>query len=227
MEAIVLAGGLGTRLREVIADLPKPMAPLAGRPFLEILLAFLSRQGVQRAILSIGYRAEVILEYFGDNFDGIELRYAIEQTPLGTGGAIRAALQHCTGDHVLVVNGDTFIEFELAVLQRMWATDHQPIIVARHCDDTARYGRLEVRGGQVVSFLEKGGCGPGLINAGAFVLPVNFLDCYSPGERFQFETGFLVEYVKTEKLQVYVSEGRFIDIGIPQDYQLAQALLSN
>src|SRR5437660_613655 len=98
MEAIVLAGGLGIRLRGVVPDLPKPMAPIAGRPFLEILLASLSRKGLARVVLSVGFMAEKISTYFGDRFGNLELVYVIESQPLGTGGAVRLAMQTCVTD---------------------------------------------------------------------------------------------------------------------------------
>ena len=107
MEAIVLAGGFGTRLRQVVADVPKPMAPIADRPFLEILLGSLARKGFSQVVLSLGFMAEKISDHFGARFAGMDIAYVVEETPLGTGGAIRLALDACTQDHVFVFNGDT------------------------------------------------------------------------------------------------------------------------
>ena len=107
-EAIVLAGGFGTRLREVLPDLPKPMAPVAGRPFLEILLTSLADKGFSRVVLSLGYMADKIITYFGNSFTGLDLIYVVEDEPLGTGGAVRLALSQCLQDHIYILNGDTF-----------------------------------------------------------------------------------------------------------------------
>ncbi len=113
MEAIVLAGGFGTRLRQVVPDLPKPMAPIAGRPFLEILLLSLYQKGFSRVVLSLGFMAEKIIAHFGDRYVGMDLVYAVEHHPLGTGGAIRVALAQCASDHVFVFNGDTYLDLEV------------------------------------------------------------------------------------------------------------------
>ena len=112
MEAVILAGGFGTRLREVVADVPKPMAKVGEKPFLEILLMNLELKGFKRVILSLGFKAEIIKHYFGTNFRDIELVYEVETTPLGTGGALKAALANCKEDYSFVFNGDTFQEFD-------------------------------------------------------------------------------------------------------------------
>jgi len=226
MEVIILAGGLGTRLRQVIENLPKPMAPVAGRPFLEILLNFLAQQGVTRVILSIGFMAEVIIGHFKDEFAGMEIVYAVEQIRLGTGGAIRNALQYCQDDHILIVNGDTFIDFNLEELEQQWFKYHKPVVVAKQIADTSRYGRLEVVDERVTSFLEKGVSGAGLINAGCFIIPSDLLDEFAIGERFSFESDFLVNYITSGYLSVFTTDGKFIDIGIPEDYKLAQTFFS-
>jgi len=225
MEAIVLAGGLGTRLRQVVNDLPKPMAPVAGKPFLEILLTFLAQHGVTRVILSIGFMAEVITEHFKEEFAGMDIVYEIEQTQLGTGGAILSALQHCQDDHVLIANGDTFVDFDLAKLEQQWHKNQQPVIVAKQITDTSRYGRLEIVDEKVVGFAEKGISGTGLINAGVFIIPTVLLDNFSIGEQFSFETDFLVQYIQNNDLDIFITDRKFIDIGIPEDYQTAQKLL--
>jgi D-glycero-alpha-D-manno-heptose 1-phosphate guanylyltransferase len=226
MEAIVLAGGFGTRLRAVVADVPKPMAPVAGRPFLEILLTSLARKGFKRVVLSLGFMAETVVGHFGATYAGMELVYTIEDTPLGTGGAIRAALAHCHGEQVCVLNGDTYLDLEAAALLALWDARREPIIVARSVADTARYGRLHVSEGRVRRFAEKGEAGPGLINAGCYVLPRDILDGFPLGRPFSFETEFLAQAVGARDVSVFVSEGHFIDIGIPEDYARAQTELA-
>jgi len=225
-EAIVLAGGLGTRLRRVVPDSPKPMAPIAGRPFLEIMLTSLARKGFHRVILSLGYMANKVVAHFGDGIAGVELVYEIEQTPLGTGGAVRRALARCHEDHVFVFNGDTFLDLEVAEVEALWRTNHVPMIVAREMPDTARYGRLNTRNGRVLGFTEKGITGPGLINAGCYVLPTNILDGFAYGQPFSLEADFLARAVGAQRFDVFVSRDRFIDIGVPEDYARAQTELA-
>lgn len=226
MEAIVLAGGLGTRLREVAPNLPKPMAPIAGRPFLEILLSMLARKGFSRVVLSLGFMAEKIIDHFGDNYLGMELVHEVESQPLGTGGAIRAALARCVADHVFVFNGDTYLELEVDELERLWQTDRHPAIVVREVADTARFGRVEMSEGRINAFLEKGLSGPGLINAGCYVLSKDALDHFPLGQYFSLETEFFIKYLQCIRFDGFVTHGRFIDIGVPEDYALAQTALA-
>jgi D-glycero-alpha-D-manno-heptose 1-phosphate guanylyltransferase len=225
MEAIVLAGGAGTRLRQVVADVPKPLAPIAGRPFLEILLNSLADKGFHRVILSLGFMAEKISSHFGPNFSGMDLVYVVEERPLGTGGGVRLAMEQVTLDHVFVFNGDTFLDLEVDLLEQQWAMHRRPLIVGREVPDTARYGRLLVTEGLVTGFTEKGVTGPGLINAGCYVLRRDQLDNFPTGEPFSIETDYLVPAVATKEFDVFVSRGQFIDIGVPKDYLKAQALL--
>lgn len=226
MEAVVLAGGFGTRLRQVVPDLPKPMAPVAGRPFLEILLTSLARKGFCRVVLSLGYMADKVVAHFGDVFAGMELVYEIEQSPLGTGGAVRQALARCKGDHVFVFNGDTFLDLEVESVESHWQSNHAPIIVASEVPSTARYGRLDTADGRVLHFLEKGVAGPGLINAGCYVLPSDILDGFALDQPFSLEDDFLVKAVGTQRFDLFVTKGHFIDIGVPEDYARAQSELA-
>lgn len=226
MEAIVLAGGFGTRLRQVVPDMPKPMAPVAGKPFLEILLAMLARKGIKRVVLSLGFMSEKIMDHFGGSYLGMELVYEVESTPLGTGGAIRAAMTRCKADHVYIFNGDTYLDLEVDVLERLWQTEHRPVIVVRKVEDTERFGRIEMQDGRVVAFLEKGMSGPGLINAGCYVLPTKALDDFPLGQPFSIETEYFIEQLQQRWFEGFVTQGRFIDIGVPVDYALAQTELA-
>lgn len=225
MEAIVLAGGLGTRLRQVVADLPKPMAPVSGRPFLEILLGSLAQKGFSRVVLSLGFMAEKISGHFGTNFAGLDLIYVVEDTPLGTGGASRLAIEACTQDHVFVFNGDTYLDLEVERLEQQWQARQHTIVVGRQVPDTSRYGRLVVDGNRIISFAEKGLPGPGLINAGCYVLSKDALVKFPLNQFFSIETDYLVAEVACRTVEVFVTEGIFIDIGIPKDYSWAQTLL--
>ncbi len=226
MEAVVLAGGFGTRLKQVVPDLPKPMAPVAGRPFLEILLSMLARKGFTRIVLSLGFMSEKIISNFGDNYLGMELVYEVENQPLGTGGAIRAALTHCLADHAFIFNGDTYLDLEVNELECLWQGSHNPVIVVREVPDTARFGRVDMNDGRVTAFLEKGEAGLGLINAGCYVLPKHGLDDFSLGQAFSIETEFFIKYLQCIRFDGFVTQGRFIDIGVPNDYALAQIELA-
>lgn len=225
MEAIVLAGGFGTRLRQLVADVPKPMAPIAGRPFLEILLGSLAQKGFTQVVLSLGFMAEKISGHFGPRFAGLDLTYVVEDTPLGTGGATRLAATACAQDHVFVLNGDTYLDLEVDLLERQWQAKRHPIVVGRQVPDTTRYGRLVVDGDRIISFAEKGIAGPGLINAGCYVLATDALAQFPLNQPFSIETDYLVPEVASATVEVFVTEGVFIDIGIPEDYSRAQTLL--
>jgi D-glycero-alpha-D-manno-heptose 1-phosphate guanylyltransferase len=226
MEAIVLAGGFGTRLREVVSTVPKPMAPIAGRPFLEILLDSMIVKGCTHVVLSLGYQSGAIRSHFGSSYKDLSLSYCIEDSPLGTGGAIRAAFKHCRADHVLIANGDTFLDYEADVLNTLWNTLHSPIIVARYVNDTSRYGRLLIEDGKVVEFMEKSLSGPGHINAGCYVLPTDLLDQFPIGTAFSFERDFLFQAVRDQYFCAHITNGAFIDIGIPSDYARARKMLA-
>jgi D-glycero-alpha-D-manno-heptose 1-phosphate guanylyltransferase len=226
MEAIILAGGLGTRLRHLVRDLPKPMAPIAGRPFLEILLASLAHKGFYRIVLSLGYMAEKVVGYFGNQFCGVELVYEIETHPLGTGGAVQRALRRCHQDHIYVLNGDTYLDAEISKMEAQWQAERAPIIVARAVPDTSRYGCIRAADGRVLEFREKGSVGPGLINAGFYVLPKNVLNSPPYDQAFSFETDFLAAQVTKSRFDLFVTHGYFIDIGVPEDYFRAQIELA-
>jgi D-glycero-alpha-D-manno-heptose 1-phosphate guanylyltransferase len=226
MEAIVLAGGFGTRLRLVVPDLPKPMAPIAGRPFLEILFSMFARKGFTRVVLSLGFMAEKIIEHFGDSYLGMELVHEVESQPLGTGGAIRAALARCVTDHVFIFNGDTYLDLEVDELENLWQASRHPVIVVREVPDTVRFGRVEMCGGRINAFLEKGVAGHGLINAGCYVLPKGVLDDFPLGQPFSLETEFFIKYLQRIRFDGFVTHGRFIDIGVPDDFALAQTALA-
>jgi D-glycero-alpha-D-manno-heptose 1-phosphate guanylyltransferase len=226
MEAVILAGGFGTRLRQVVSDVPKPMASVGGRPFLEILLQNLVYQRFEHVVLSLGFMAEKVSSYFGSNFEGLRIDYTVEDIPLGTGGALRLAMTRCESDHVHVLNGDTFVDLDFVELERRWIELQALVMVARLVDDTFRFGRLEVRGDRAVGFLEKGVGGPGLINAGCYVVPSDALNSFPIQRPFSLETDFLVPLAARSGIDVFVSSGRFIDIGVPEDYARAHVMFA-
>jgi D-glycero-alpha-D-manno-heptose 1-phosphate guanylyltransferase len=225
-EAIILAGGLGTRLKDAIPDLPKAMAPIQGKPFLAYLLENLSKKGFKRAILSLGYMPERIIDYFEASFKGIDIIYSVENEPLGTGGATKLALEKSTQDHVYLINGDTYLDFDAQAVEDLWLNNKCPIIIGVEVEDTSRYGRLIFMNNKVQGLLEKGLTGPGIINAGCYVLNRNQLDEFEVGKPFSLETDYLSGAVKRQDFLLFATKGKFIDIGIPEDYRLAQAFFS-
>jgi D-glycero-alpha-D-manno-heptose 1-phosphate guanylyltransferase len=227
MKAIVLAGGLGTRLRGVLDDLPKPMAPVQGRPFLAFLLDQLVGAGFKTAILAVGYRHEAIHSHFGKAYRGLALLYSVEREPLGTGGAIRLACRQASVRHILVLNGDTYVELDFRAMLRMHVYRGAQLTMAVYqVPDVARYGALVVSDGIVRSFREKGWSGPGWINAGAYILGAELRDRLPPHGAFSFEQDVLVPEVKSIQPLAFPATGLFVDIGIPDDYARAQQLLS-
>lgn len=227
MEAIILAGGFGIRLRNVVPNLPKPMAPVAGKPFVEHVLLSLSKKGFSRVILSVGFMAEKIISYFGNNFYGIEIVYAIEKSPLGTGGAIVSSMLNCRTDHVYIFNGDSYINLEINEIEALWELNHNPIIIARNVIDTSRYGRIESKNGQIIAFSEKGTHGPGLINAGCYLFPVGLLKDIPQGKSFSIENDYFAKEVSKKSFDLFITKGYFIDIGLPEDYARAQVELQS
>ena len=169
MEAVVLAGGFGTRLKHVVSDVPKPMAPVCGKPFLKYILDDLIEKGVRRIVLAVGYKAEVIENHFGRRYRGAELVYSMEDTPLFTGGAIKKALENCTQERVVIVNGDTYFDVDLAGMMAYAEGKDAPIVVAaRHMYSFDRYGVILSEQGRIRAFLEKAPREEGDINGTAF-----------------------------------------------------------
>lgn len=228
MEAIILAGGLGTRLRSVIADVPKPMALVAGEPFLKHLFVYMSRQGVSKVILSVGYKYEVIEEFFGEKYLGIEIVYSIEKEALGTGGAIKKALVSTTESNLLILNGDTFFNVSLNELikhHHQLAAKMSMSLKPMH--DFDRYGAVEcAEDGSVTDFHEKKHMQEGLINGGVYVVNKDIFDGFNLPDVFSFEE-FLTKEIMQLGISALVFDEYFIDIGIPEDYQRAQADLLN
>ncbi|SDC40093.1 HAD-IIIA family hydrolase [Niabella drilacis] len=224
-EAIVLAGGLGTRLREAVPDLPKCMAPVAGHPFLYYVIGYLRRQGVQRIIFSLGYKHELIEDYLEQAFPALQYHCCIEEAPLGTGGAIQLALQQATGENVLVVNGDSFFAFDLNALQQNhMAAKAVCTLALKQMHHFDRYGVVTLNEtGAITSFKEKQFYETGLINAGTYLINRTALLQKPFPKKFSFENDFLEKTVSEGTLSGTTGDGYFIDIGIPQDYLRAQS----
>lgn len=229
MKAIVLAGGLGTRLAHVTSDIPKPMAPIASRPFLEYLLDYLIDQGAEEVILAVSYKWEVIQEYFGFEYRGISLKYSVEDAPLGTGGAIRQAVELLAGDDVVVLNGDTLFHVDIKGMADEHRSSGARLSMAlKRVADSSRFGRVEVSAdGEVTSFQEKTAGGPGWINGGVYMLNRDLFSDFPMAERFSFEQDLVEPNIGRIKPRAYQSNAYFIDMGIPEDYERAQCEIGN
>ena len=224
-EAIILAGGLGTRLQEVIHDMPKSMAPINGRPFLQYQLDYLERWSMQKVILSVGYKHEIIQEHFGNQYRSMNLEYAVEKEPLGTGGAIINALTHVEGYYGFVFNGDTYFEVNLQRFddfRRIKEAD--TCIVLRFENDTSRYGGVEFdKTNRIIRFIEKDeSFGEGYINGGVYLLRKDYYLNYGFPEKFSIERDFFQKNYKIEEFYGLRCFSYFRDIGIPEDYKKAQ-----
>jgi len=227
MEAIILAGGLGTRLAARLHGLPKSMAPVAGRPFLEILLAQLQRAGCARVLLSVGHLHAVIQARFGASFVGMSLAYVIEESPLGTGGAIRNTLPLAEENSVLVLNGDTFLNADYAAMLRFHLAEAAPLTMAvTRQPDIARYGGVVIESRRITGFEEKGRSGPGWINAGVYVFDRQIEWPPDLPQKFSIETDFLAPHVARLLPAAYEVDGFFLDIGVPEDLDRAQTELA-
>lgn len=233
MEVIILAGGLGTRLRSEVKDVPKCMAPVAGKPFLWYLLKDISKyEEIERVILSVGYLREVIFEWIDQVKDEFtfEFDYAIEDQPLGTGGGIRLALSKAKANDVIVLNGDTYFAVNLCELMKAHRLYPSSVTLAlKPMQDFERYGRviIDTVDNHIVEFKEKEYCKEGLINGGIYV--INRLEPIFKGlpNKFSFETAVFESQCKLGKLFGVVQNGYFIDIGIPEDYHKAEKELKN
>ncbi|MCQ2287120.1 MAG: nucleotidyltransferase family protein [Bacteroidales bacterium] len=224
-EAIILAGGFGTRLQGVIKDIPKPMAPVHNKPFLCYLLDYLNEYNYSHVVFSTGYLHEKIEDYFGEQYKSIKISYAQELSPLGTGGAIQFAMSKCFTDNVLVMNGDTMFKVDLNRFEDFYKEKNCLLAVAlREVPDVSRYGSVYVGDDhQIILFSEKGASeGQGLINGGTYLINRNIFNKYPQAEKFSFEKDLMEKYFTKELFFAMESAGYFIDIGIPKDYERAQ-----
>jgi D-glycero-alpha-D-manno-heptose 1-phosphate guanylyltransferase len=222
-EAIILAGGLGTRLKEVIDDIPKPMAVVAGKPFLSYLLDYCLSAGIEKIVLAVGYKYEVIKKFFGNLYKGVKLEYAIEKEPLGTGGAIWNAFQYITTDTALLLNGDSVFFVDIQQFYSNHIQNQADISLAlKPMQNFDRYGTVELFNNRIINFHEKQPAKQGLINAGVYLINKKSIQKYPQKEKFSFEKDIVEKYVNRLTLIGFVDTGYFIDIGIPEDYERAQ-----
>lgn len=218
MEAIILAGGFGTRLSTVVSDVPKPMAPINGKPFLELLLEDLEKKGITKVILATGYKKEIIKNYFKDRYKSIEIVYSEEISPLGTGGAIKKAIALAKGNDIFIVNGDTFFDVDLEEMYKFHRKNNSKLTLAvKEMEKFDRYGSLILEENKIIKFEEKKYIEKGYINGGIYLLNREILR-NTFEENFSFEKEILENEEREIEKYGYISNSYFIDIGIPEDY---------
>ena len=227
-EAIILAGGLGTRLRSVVADLPKCMAPVAGKPFLHYVIQYLQKEGVDKFIFSVGYKYKAIEEFIQEQYPALDAEFSVEEEPLGTGGAIKLSCGKATEKNVLVLNGDTMFSVRLDKLSHFHSKHNADCTLSlKPMNNFDRYGVVELnKDHSIALFKEKQFYEIGLINGGIYALNAeNFLQEETP-DKFSFEKDYLEKYFQQRKMYGLVQDEYFIDIGIPEDYNRANKELA-
>jgi len=227
---IILAGGFGTRLRSVVSDLPKCMAPVNGKPFLAYVINHFVQQGIRNFIFSLGYKHQVIIEYLSQltiDHSPFNIHYSIEEEPLGTGGAIKKACTLASNKNIFVTNGDTLFKANVSSLRNFHLEKKAECTLAlKPMKNFDRYGVIELNGdASVKSFHEKKQYQQGLINGGLYMLNIESFLSKSLPEKFSFETAYLEKFYTQNHMYGLIQDEYFIDIGIPEDYARAQSEL--
>ncbi|WP_353847346.1 nucleotidyltransferase family protein [Clostridium sp.] len=221
MQAVILVGGLGTRLKSVVSDRPKPMAEIVNKPFVEYVLDELQSAGINKIVFAVGYKGKMIEEYFGNGEKwGVNIEYAYEEELLGTGGAIKNARKYIIEKYVLVLNGDTYYNMDYSTFINFGIRENMDMaIVLRRVQDISRYGNVLLKGSTIVRFNEKVDLkGPGIINGGIYLMKTSMLD-EIPAGKLSLENDMIPRWLESKKrLGGMVNEGYFIDIGVPEDY---------
>lgn len=223
-EAVILAGGLGTRLREAVPDLPKSMAPVAGRPFLSYVIDYLRLQGIEHILFALGYKHEIIRQYLKKYYPSLYYTCVIEEEPLGTGGAIQLALQQARSSAVAVTNGDTLFRIDLRAMEEVHKQNQAVCTMAlKPMQHFERFGAVTINDqAEVSSFQEKQYFREGLINGGFYLIDRDRFLSHGFPLKFSMEKDFLEKEVGKRKIFGSVQDGYFIDIGIPGDFEKAQ-----
>jgi len=225
-QAIILAGGAGTRLQPVLRGVPKPLAPVRGVPFVHYLLHWLESNGVARVIASTGYLAEQMEAGFRGYAGALELDFVREESPLGTGGAIYRALRAAGPGLVYVLNGDTYFPADLARFQEESDRLGGAFSIAlRNVPDVSRYGAVQLNQGRIAAMNEKGRSGPGLVNAGLYLLPADLWQRVPMPEVFSWETDLMQPKALELGVGGIVLDAPFLDIGTPESYREAERIL--
>jgi NDP-sugar pyrophosphorylase family protein len=223
--ALVLAGGLGTRLRSAVADCPKVLAPVGGRPFLAYLLDQLADAGFREAALLTGYQAERVRDTFGESYGSLRLLHSVEPAPLGTGGAVRHALSGVCGSTILLLNGDSYCDLDFAAFLRFHRRRAADLsLVVTRVTDTSRYGVVQLAGNErVLGWAEKSAsAGEGWINAGIYLMTRSLVEEIPHDDPVSLECQMFPRWLKSHNCFAYRSDGRFLDIGTPESYREAE-----
>lgn len=217
---ILLAGGLGTRLRDAVPGVPKCLAPVAGTPFLEIQMERLAAQGVERFVLSLGHRAEQVIAVASSLGRAFRIESVVESEPLGTGGAALLAMSYARVAEALLANADTLWEADLRALRTPLEAPGELIRMGvMHAPDAGRFGGVALKGARVERFLPRAGAAPGLVNAGVYRIHSDAFAGHRPGQAFSFEAELMAPLVRQGRVSAAVLEGSMLDIGVPADYQ--------
>ena len=230
LTALILAGGFGTRLQSVVKDVPKPMADVRGEPFLAHLIRYYQLQGVSQFVLSVGYKADTIIDYFGASFESVTIQYIREDQPLGTGGAIKHALNHLAADWLpsLIVNGDTWFEPNITAFATFARAQNTPVCLSvKPLPFNDRYGSVLLEANGNISGFRAEPSDHANINAGCYWIQPTALQTIlaSYPETFSFESNCLPKLAQAGQLSGYVVDATFLDIGIPADYAKAASVL--
>lgn len=230
-EAIILAGGLGSRLRQAVPDLPKPMAPVNGRPFLEHQIDYWIAQGLRRFVLSVGFRRDQIVSHFGRRYRGCEIAYAEEYSPQGTGGGLLLAVEKLEApEPFLVLNGDTFFEVSLPALVSFHQSRKAELTIALFSSkDNERYMGIELNDDATITSFESATGTSRLANGGVYLMDRDLFVSlpWGKGEKLSLENDLFKHFHRSGRnIRGFVCTGRFIDIGVPEDYRRAGKILS-
>lgn len=226
MEAIILAGGFGTRLQATVSDVPKSLALINDQPFLNFLFSFLIKYKIKRAILATGYLHHKIEEFYGNSYKDLEIEYSVEQEPLGTGGGIKQAFAKLSSDNVLIMNGDTYFNVNIQAMLKVHTENDADLTIAlKPLYNISRYGVVKVEETRVKRFEEKKQVDFGYINGGVYIAKKELFKGFELPERFSLEEDFLKKFTSDLQLHCFISDTYFIDIGIPEDYYRAQSEL--
>ncbi|MBI4845324.1 MAG: nucleotidyltransferase family protein [Candidatus Omnitrophica bacterium] len=220
MKAVILAGGFGTRLKQTVKDLPKPMVDVDGKPFLEYLVLQLKKWDIKEVVLCVGYLKEVIKGYFNDGSKwGLNISYSEENSPLGTGGALRQAMCLCNEDDFLAMNGDSFLDVDFdKIISFHRKKSALATLSLIKVEDVNRYGRISINvENEVIEFCEKGNSGQGFINAGVYVFSKEIIE-HIPLGKVSLEHEVLAKLINKKFYGVGI-EGFFSDIGTPDSYK--------
>lgn len=226
-EAIILAGGLGTRLRSAVPELPKCMAPVLAKPFIGYVIDYLYSQGVLRFIFSLGYKADLLKQYLNTQYSNLDIVFSVEPEPLGTGGAVKLACPLVKAGNTFVLNGDTFFKINVSALASFHAMQGADCTLSlKPMRNFNRYGVVELHPDYLIkAFKEESFYDEGLINGGVYVLDVQKFMAEPLPLKFSFEKDYLESYVGKAELYGLIQNQYFIDIGLPEDYERAQTEL--